>query len=73
MLTDQQIGELRDELVPDGVPVRFQIDGQTVNIFTGERQPKGINVIHQLHYWHFTRPTAEKIAQWLGAKAIFSE
>ena len=72
-LTEDQINEVSNEMVPEseGMPVRFQKDGQTINIGTGERQPKGINVIHQHVYWRFTKATSRKIAGWLGAKAVF--
>lgn len=67
-LSPEQIAEIRDELVPNGTPVRFQIGGQTLDICTGRLQRKGINVIHQIHYWKFSKNTSEKISQWLGGK-----
>lgn len=72
-LTPEQIAEIRAEMVPQGIPVRFQQAGRTLDISTGHLQPKGINVIHQIHYWKFTKETSLKIAQWLGAKAVFAE
>jgi len=72
-LTPEQIDEIRAEMVPNGTPVRFQIGGQTLDISTGRLQPKGINVIHQIHYWKFTKDTSEKIAKWVGAKPIYSD
>jgi hypothetical protein len=71
-LTQDQIKEICSERIINGVPVRFQIGGQTLNIETGELQPKWVNVMYQLVYWNFTRETAKKIAGWLGVKAIFS-
>lgn len=73
MLSKEQIAEVREEMVQGGIPVRFQIGGQTVNIITGEKQPKGINVIHQIVYWNFTQATAQKIARWIGATPVFSQ
>lgn len=73
LLKEDQIAEVKKEMVQMGVPVRFQVDGQTVNLTTGERQQRGINVIHQVVYWNFTRETANKIAGWIGAKAVFSD
>ena len=73
--TSGQIEALRGEMVPcpQATPVRFQYNGQTLFLLSGNLQPKGINVIHQNFYWNFTRATAEKIAAALNVKAIFSE
>lgn len=71
-LTDEQVAEVKAEMVPNGVPVRFQIDGRTVqNLRTLLLHDKGINVIHQTVYWCFTRDTARKIAGWIGANPVF--
>lgn len=72
-LTDEQLTEVEDEMVSNGIPCRFQINGQTLDIETRELQPKGINVIRQIHYWGFTRETANKIANWLNCKVVFSK
>ena len=75
-LTAEQIEEITAEMVPSllGTPVRFLIDGQNIaSLSTGDLSPKGINVMHQMVYWNFTRETSNKIAGWLGAKAVFSE
>ena len=74
-MTEEQIAEIKAEMVPskDAAIVRFQVQGQTLNICSGELQPKGINVMHQQVYWNFTKETAKKIAGWLGAKCVFSE
>jgi hypothetical protein len=71
-MTPEQIAEVKQEMVKDGTPVRFQIDGRTVaNLTTLDLHTKGINVIHQTVYWNFTKETAQKIAGWIGAKAVF--
>jgi hypothetical protein len=73
-MTPEQVQEVKNEMVPQGIPVRFQIDGATVaNLTTGQMHRKGINVIHQTVYWSFTKETAKKIAGWIGAKPIFVE
>ncbi len=75
-LSPKQIVRVKAEMVGGcgGVPVRFQIGGQTIcNLATGELQPKGINVLYQQVYWGFTKQTALMIAGWLGAKPVFSE
>ena len=74
-LTEQQKTEIRQEMVSwkFGIPCRFLSNGQSLNIITGELIPKGTNVIYHFVYWGFTRETANKIANWLGAKAVFSE
>ena len=74
-LTAEQQEEVKKETVgfKNGVPVRFQVGGRTLVIQTGQLQKKGINVIHQIVYWNFTRETSLKIAKWLGATPVFSE
>lgn len=72
-LTPEQAAEVRLEEVPNGLPVRFQRNGQTLNILTGELQERGINVIYQRVYWGFTKETSLKIAAWLGVKAVFDK
>lgn len=73
MLTEAQIAEVKSEMVKNGTPVRFQINGQTLNLTTGELQPRGINVLYQLVYWNFTKETAKKIAGWTNSKPVFSD
>ncbi len=73
MLTPEQVIIVKKQMVQNGVPVRFQINGQTMNISTGELQPKGINIINQLVYWNFSKDTSKQIAEWLYCKAVFSE
>jgi len=70
-LTPEQAAEIKSEVVGKGVPVRFMVKGQALNITSGELSQKNINVIHQITYWHFTKDTAKKIAEWLGAKAVW--
>jgi hypothetical protein len=72
-LTEAQIAAVREEVIREGVPVRFLHDGQNLNIVTGELLPRGTNVLHQMVYWGFPRSTSKKIAKWLGVKAVFSE
>lgn len=76
-LTHSQLDEIRKEMLPnyDGaVPVRFIINGQNVqNLETGDLARRGTNVIHCTVYWRFTRETANKIANWLGARAVFDQ
>jgi hypothetical protein len=75
VFTPEQIEQLRTEMVPcsQAEIVRFLLNGQALSIETGHLQPKGINIIHQVHYWNFTKATAEKIAHALCVKAVFSE
>lgn len=74
-LTPGEVAMVKAEMVPPESthPVRFQTQGLTMNIVTGYLQPKGINVIHQTHYWAFPRETALRIAALTGTKAVFSE
>jgi hypothetical protein len=72
-LTKAQIKEVKKEVMPFGKPVRFMHNGCSLNIVTGVTCKKGINVMHQIVYWNFSRETSNKIARWLGVKAVFSE
>jgi len=72
-LTDEQIDEVKAEMVRNGVPVRFLKGGRSMNIETGELGKRGTNIMYHVVYWNFTRDTAKKIADWLGAKAVFSD
>lgn len=72
-LTSDQIAEIKGEMVKSGVPVRFMKGGGSLNIETGHVSPRGVNVIHQIVYWNFTKETAKKIADWLGARASFDK
>jgi hypothetical protein len=75
-LNDDQIAVVRGEIVPadsPGRPVRFLLDGQALNIITGELCAKSTNVMYHPVYWYFTKETAEKIAEWLNVKAVFSD
>lgn len=72
MLTAEQRDELRNELVKNGTPVRFLLNGQSFDIDSGELLPKGTLIMHQMFYWGFTRETSKKIAKWLGVKPVFS-
>tara|TARA_R100000700_G_C3090531_1_gene92101 strand:- start:15 stop:236 length:222 start_codon:yes stop_codon:yes gene_type:complete len=72
MLTQEQIQHFATRLTRNGTPVRFMIDGCSVNIETGARTPKGSNVMSQIVYWSFDRETAREIAKTIGARAVFS-
>ncbi|MCU0586523.1 MAG: hypothetical protein MUF52_00045 [Syntrophobacteraceae bacterium] len=60
-----QINELRRELVVDGIPVCFLVDGKSVLLTTGQKLDEG------RVYSNFTRETACKIADWIGATPLF--
>ena len=72
-LSKEQIDVLKKETVKNGVPVRFLVGGAAIDIITGETFKKGMNVMYQPVYWNFTKETAKKVAEMLGAKAVFSE
>lgn len=75
MLTPEQIAEVQKELVPSSQtkPVRFLVGGQNLNVENGRLLPKGVNVMYHQVYWNMPKATAEKVAAWVGAKAVFSE
>jgi len=72
-LTTAQTEEIMQEMIENGVPVRFMHDGCSLNLLTGETIKRGTNVMNQIVYWNFSRKTAQKIAGWLGVRAAFSE
>lgn len=72
-LNPKQVEEVKAEMVKNGVPVRFMYNGQNLDINTGELLSKGINVIHQVVYWNFTKETAKKIEKMLNVKAVWSD
>lgn len=72
-LTKEQLNEVKLEMVMVGPPVRFLHNGCCINIVSGDKMKKGVNVIHQHVYWNFKKETSLKIAKWLGVKAVFSE
>ncbi len=74
-LSGEQILRFQFQMVAKGTPVRFLYRGQCLNIVTGDLQAKGINVIHQWHYWNFTAATAREIVEALGTdvRAVLSE
>jgi len=72
-LTQDQITELKKELVDDGVPVRFLLDGCALDITSGIKSTKRSNVMYHPTYWYFTKETAKKIADWLGAKPVWDK
>jgi hypothetical protein len=49
-LTDEQ-REVANKLATGRGITRFMANGHAASINTGECDPKGINVIHQTHYW----------------------
>lgn len=70
-LSPEQHAEIKKEVVGQGVPVRFMVKGRALNITTGELTQKFVNVIHQITYWNFTKDTAKKIGEWLGARPVW--
>jgi hypothetical protein len=75
VLSEEEIEAIKASMVSwkDTVPVRFMYKGRNLNISSGRLMPKGINVIHQIHYWNFPRDTAKRIAKALQVQAVFSE
>ncbi len=71
-LTDEQISSLRKKLTDGCVAVRFQFGGETVNITTGEKTPRGTNIINQQVYWGFDKKTALEVARITGTKPVFN-
>jgi hypothetical protein len=67
----KRVRQILSERVSQGLPVRFMYKGKAMDISTGWLAPKGTNVMYQPVYWNFTRATANKIAKWLGVKAVF--
>jgi len=72
-LSEERIEHYRNQLVKDGIPVRFLYKGQSLYITTGDLCSKGCNVMYQKVYWSFTRETALTIATELSVTPIFSK
>lgn len=74
-LTESQRAEVKGKLVASSntKPVRFLHNGQALNITTGKFCSKGSNVMYHPVYWYFSKPIVEKICEWLGVKAVWSE
>lgn len=70
-ISQEEIEEIRKELVDSGIPVRFLHNGSAVNIISGEIMPKNTNVMYHPVYWNFSKETSVKIAKWLGLKPCF--
>ena len=71
-LTPAQTTEIRAEMIPNGTPVRFLRGGKAVRVETGAECPRGTNIMHHPVYWNLPKATARKVANWIGAKAVFS-
>lgn len=71
-LTDKQLAQVEAEMIVDGMTVRFLRNGRALNIETGESSPGYVEPRKQKFYYNFSRETAQKIAKWLGARAVFS-
>ena len=69
----EHVQTMKARMVPitAATPVRFMADGCAVNILTGEKDPKGINVMHQTAYWRFDRETAKEIAVLTNTRPEF--
>ena len=70
-LSPEQAAEIKKEVVGEGIPTRFMVKGTSLNISTGELDQKHINVMYQTTYWNFTKDTAKKIGEWLGARPVW--
>lgn len=70
-LTGLEIIKFRERMIREGAPVRFLLNGCNFSIETGETMRKGANVIHQIVYWNFDRPTANEIAALTGTSPVF--
>lgn len=71
--TDEQMQHIFSEMRDGSTPVRFLINGQTVNLETCCRYPKGVNVVYLPVYWDLPRKLALEIASWIGAKCVFGK
>jgi mannitol-1-phosphate/altronate dehydrogenase len=72
-LTTKQIEEIKQEVVDEGSPVRFLVNGQALEILSGDLLPKHTNIMYHPVYWNFTKETSKKIAKWLNAKPVFCD
>lgn len=71
-LSPEAVAELKPKLVREGaVPVSFlDRDGSTVNLITGERTGRSVNVMYKPIYWAFTEETIQLIEKRTGLKGV---
>ncbi|QXW20358.1 hypothetical protein KXJ72_17480 (plasmid) [Comamonas aquatica] len=70
-LTEEELNFARSEQVFEGCPVVFLVDGQAVDIVTGQLQPKNTPPAARICYHHFSMDTAVLIAKQTKTKAEF--
>lgn len=70
-LTEDQLEFARSEQVTEGCPVVFVVDGQAVDIVSGQLQPKNTPPAARICYHHFSMDTAVLIAKQTNTRAEF--
>ena len=70
-LSEADLEFARSEQVETGVPVSFTVDGQAVDIVTGQMQPKGTPESEMIRYFHFAMHTSALIAKATKTNPVF--
>ena len=70
-LSEADLEFARSEQVKTGVPVSFTVDGQAIDIVTGQMQPKGTPESQMIRYFHFATDTAALIAKATKTIPVF--
>jgi len=65
-LTEKQMEKLPKNINAEANAVRFMTNGQAIDICTGYLYPKGINVIHQIMYWHRPKEFINTVVEFLS-------
>lgn len=71
-LNGDELTHFRSMQIQNGVPVRFVHHGSAVDIVSGQKQATGLPNHLQIHYWNFSRETAQEIAKATGTLPVFS-
>lgn len=70
-LTEAMLDIVRAEQTEDGTPVRFEVNGQAVDIVTGQRQPPETPDAARICYFNFSKATAVLIAKETNTHPVF--
>lgn len=71
-LNEDELAHFRNMQVQNGAPVRFLHHGGAVDIVSGQKQAQGLPDHFQIHYWNFSRETAQQIAKATGTIPVFA-
>lgn len=71
-LDEGELAHFRSMQIQHGVPVRFLHRGAATDIVSGQLQDKALPAHLQIHYWNFSKETAQEIALITGTTPVFA-